>query len=80
MSVADRKKHTVSKCYACSMQYTENTMLNPSLFEVSIVNPQLCSSQNAKFEAKVVLKELNGVFEVKHNTSFTDIFFRKYAI
>ena len=42
-------------------------------FEVSIVNPQLCSSKNAKFKAKVVLKELNSVFEVKHNKSFTDI-------
>ena len=47
--------------------------LSSLFFEVSIVNPQLCSSQNAKFEAKVVLKELNGVFEVKHNKSFTDI-------
>ena len=49
-------------------------MLIPSqaFFEASIVNPQLCSSENAKFKAKVVLKELNGVFEVKHK-SFTDI-------
>ena len=23
MSIADRKKHTILKCYACSMQYTE---------------------------------------------------------
>ena len=75
MSVADRKKHTVSKCYACSMQYTEIQRSFPlkPFFEASIVNPQLCSSKNAKFEAKVVLKELNGVFEVKHNKSFTDI-------
>ena len=43
------------------------------VFEVSIVNPQLCSSKNDKFEAKVVLKELNGVFVTKHNKSFTDI-------
>ena len=70
MSVADRKKHTVSKCYACSMQYTEIQRSFPlkPCFEVSIINPQLCSSKNAK----VVLKELNGVFEVKHKT-FTDI-------
>ena len=75
MSVADRKKHTVSKCYACSMQYTEIQRSFPlkPFFEASIVNPQLCSSKNAKFEAKVVLKELNGVFEVKHNKTFTDI-------
>ena len=75
MSVADRKKHTVSKCYACSMQYTELQRSFPlkPFFEVSIVNPQLCSSKNTKFEAKVVLKELNGVFEVKHIKSFTDI-------
>ena len=68
MSVADRKKHTVSKCYACSMQYTEIQCSFPlkPCFEVSIINPQLCLS-------KVVLKELNGVFEVKHNKSFTDI-------
>ena len=75
MSVADRKKHTVSKCYACSMQYTEIQRSFPlkPFFEASIVNPQLCSSRNAKFEAKVVLKELNCVFVVKHNKSFTDI-------
>ena len=75
MSVADRKKHTVSKCYACSMQYTEIQRSFPlkPFFEASIVNPQLCSSKNAKFEAKVVLKELNGVFEVKRNKTFTDI-------
>ena len=75
MSVADRKKHTVSKCYACSMQFTEIQRSFPlkPFFEVSIVNPQLCSSKNAKFEAKVVLKELNGVFVTKHNKSFTDI-------
>ena len=50
-------------------------MLIPSqaFFEASIVNPPLCSSKNAKFEAKVVLKELNGVFEVRHK-SFTDIY------
>ena len=72
MSVADRKKHTVLKCYACSMQYSEIQCSFPlkPFFEVSIVNPQLCSSQNAKIEAKVVLKEINGVFEVK---PFTDI-------
>ena len=41
MSVADRKKHTVSKCYACSMQYTEIQRSFPlkPFFEVSIVNP-----------------------------------------
>ena len=44
MSVADRKKHTVSKCYACSMQFTEIQCSFPlkPFFEVSIVNPQLC--------------------------------------
>ena len=42
-------------------------------YEISIVNPQLHSSKNTKFKAKVVLKELNGVFEVKHNKSFTNI-------
>ena len=46
MSVADRKKHTVSKCYACSMQYTEiqrSFPLKPFLkpfFEASIVAKQ----------------------------------------
>ena len=73
--MAAPKKHTVSKCYACSMQFTEIQRSFPlkPFFEASIVNPQLCSSKNAKFEAKVVLKELNGVFEVKHSKSFTDI-------
>ena len=43
MSVADRKKHTVSKCYACSMLYTEIQRSFPlkPFFEASIVNPQL---------------------------------------
>ena len=45
MIVADRKKHIVSKCYAYSMQFTEIQCSFPlePLFQVSIVNPQLCS-------------------------------------
>ena len=66
MIVSDKKKHTVLKCVACSMQYTEIQHSFP------LINPQLCLSKNAKFEAKVVLKELNGVFEVEHK-AFTDI-------
>ena len=61
---------TVSKCYACSMQYTEIQRSFPlkPCFEVSIINPQLCLSKMSNLNlAKMVLKELNGVFEVEHN-------------
>ena len=74
MSVADRKQHTISKCYACGVKFHELQQAFPAqpFFQPSIIDPGLLCG-NAKSDGKSILKELNGLFVAKYNQSFTDI-------
>ena len=75
MSIADRKQHTVSKCYTCCIKFNELQQSFPAqpVFAPSLIDPKLFSDGNAKSNAKYTLKELNGLFVGRHNHSFTEV-------
>ena len=75
MSVADRKQHTISKCYACGVKFHELQQAFPAqpFFQPSIIDPGLLCG-NAKSDRKSILKELNGLFVAKYNQSFTEFY------
>ena len=75
LPVHDKKKHSVGKCTACAVNFSELQRSFPMLptFEVNVLNKEYVSTaHNATTFARGVLKELNHVSDEQFGVSFTN--------
>ena len=76
MSIAERKKHTVSKCVACYVNYSEFQLsypLKPVFVPDLNIKQHLMSARSASVAANSILRDLNGVFQANFNKSFVEM-------